>query len=95
MTPKDRRCKAIQTEGQCRNLRHGSHATCKPCAARIAMSMHHTMNAYGMETADLVAHWKRYHAQDVTCPTCFAAAHARRHNNVKLPLTGPFPFATV
>jgi hypothetical protein len=60
--------------------------------------MHRTMNHYGLETADLVTHWTRYHAQGVTCPGCFFAAHAQMCADSPkraVDLTGPFPYFTV
>ena len=60
--------------------------------------MHRTLAHYGDETADLQQHWARYHAQDVTCPTCFTAAHARTFATspkTKIDLTGLYPCFTV
>lgn len=102
MTPHVLRCKAITTQGRCRNHKDGSHDTCKICAKRIADSMHRTMAHYGMPVSDLVAHWETYHLQGVTCPTCFAAAWTRNFEKGDIGkvadqkrLDGPFPHATI
>jgi hypothetical protein len=102
MTPHVLRCKAITSDGRCKNHKNGSNATCRECAVRIANSMHRTMALYGRPVSDLVIHWERYHLQGATCPTCFAAAWERHREKATLgkvanqkSLDGPYPHATV